>query len=276
MNADRAAIWVRRWVGIYTSGLPSEVRQERLDEIDDDLWSQLSDAAASARTDWSLTGEIVIRLVFGMPADLTWRVEQRHVARNEVPLESSASMVGRGPALLAILGGIGWVIWPIPQGLVGREWPADNSAVSWLLFVSVVLGTWALAGALFGLVMTFLDRIRGAVAVIGSLGAAVGGISVLGLFAGIVAMPIGSAAVMWDLGRAGVIGTRSARAHEVAALLFLVPLAVLFTNGALIDRPETAVPLLALAIPYGVSWISLGWSLRHGAPVPEQPAQGRP
>jgi hypothetical protein len=274
MNAERAAGLVRRWVGIYTRGLPAEIRQDRRDEIDDDLWSQVRDAAESARADESLTGEIVIRLVFGIPSDLSWRAEQRHVARKQVALERSPTMGGRVSAVLAMVGGIGWVTWPIPQALVGREWPADNPAVSWLLFITVVLGMWMLAAATFGLVATFQDRIRGGAAFLGSLGAAVGSISVFGLFGGIVLMPIGSAALMWDLGRVGVLGTWLSRAHVAAAILFLVPIAALFANGALIDHIETAVPLLALAIPYGFSWITIGWSLRHGAPAAAGPVEG--
>jgi len=276
MSADRAAGLVRRWVALYTRGLPAEVRQDRRDEIDGDLWSQMRDAAGSARTDQSLTGEIVIRLVFGIPADLSWRMEQRHVAGSHVAPERSSTMGTRATAVLAILGGVCWVTWPIPQGLVGRDWPADNPAISWLLFVSVVLGAWVLAAALFGLVTTFQDRIRGGAALLGSLGAAVGAISVLGPFAGIVAMPIGSAAVLWDLRRAGVLGAWLATAHVAGAILFLVPLVALFANGELIDRPETAVPLLALDVPYGLSWIAIGWSLRHGAAEPVRPVEGTP
>jgi hypothetical protein len=274
MNAERAARFVRRWVVLYTRGLPAEIRQERRDEIEDDLWSQEREAAGSARTDLSLAGEIVIRLVFGIPADLSWRMEHRHVVGSHVVPERSPTVGSRAIAALAIAGGIGWVTWPLPQGVVGRDWPADNAAVSWLLFVSVVLGAWALAGAMIGLIVTFPDRLRGITALVGSLGAGVGAISVFGAFAGIVAMPIGSAVLMWDLGRAGVLGTWLARAHVAAAILFLVPLVALFANGALIDHPETAVPLLALDIPYGFSWIAVGWSLRHGAPVPDQPAEG--
>ena len=276
MSAERAAAWVRRWVAIYTLGLPAEIRQERRDEIDDDLWSQTRDAAGSARADQSLAGEIVIRLVFGVPADLSWRVEQRHAAGSHAAPERSSTMGTRAIAVLAILGGIGWVTWPIPQALVGRDWPADNPTVSWLLFITVVLGAWVLAAAMIGLVNTFQERLRGPAAFIGSVGAVVGAVSVFGAFAGIVAMPIGSAALVWDLSRAGVLGTWLARAHVGAAILFLVPLVVLFANGTLLDHPETAVPLLALDIPYGFSWIAIGWSLRSGVPVLEQSTEAAP
>jgi hypothetical protein len=161
MNAERAAGLVRRWVGIYTRGLAAEIAQERRDEIDDDLWSQVRDASGSRRTDQSLTGEIVIRLVFGIPADLSWRLEQRRVAGKQVAPMRSSTMGTRAIAVLAILGGIGWVTWPIPQGLVGREWPADDPAMLWLLFISVVLAAWVLAAALLSLVTTFADGSEG-------------------------------------------------------------------------------------------------------------------
>jgi hypothetical protein len=182
----------------------------------------------------------------------------------------------RAIAVLAMLGGIGWVTWPIPQGLVGRDWPADNAPVAWLLFLTVVIGAWVLAAAMIGLVFTFPERLRGVAIFLGLIGAAVGATSVFGAFAGIVLMPIGSAVLIWDLRRTAAIGTWQARAHVAAAILFLVPLVALFANGALIDHPETAVPLLALDIPYGLSWIAIGWSLRHGAPVLEPRAQGAP
>jgi hypothetical protein len=273
MNAERAAGLVRRWVGLYTRGLPAEIRQDRLDEIDDDLWSQRRDAAESDRPDQSLTGEIVMRLVFGIPADLSWRVEQRHVTRNHVAPERNPTTGVRAIALLAIVGGVGWVVWPIPQATVGREWP-NEGFMPWLLFFSVVFGTWALAGATIGLVFGFQDRIREGAALIGSLGASIGAVSVLGLFAGIVALPLGSATLVRDLGHAGVLGPWQSRAHAVAAIIFFIPIVIIFANGALFDHPETAVPLMTLVLPYAFSWISIGWSLRHGTPVRERPAEG--
>jgi len=262
---------VRWWVGTYTRGLPAEIRQERRDEIDDDLWSQMRDAAQSGRADRSLAGEMVARLLFGVPADVSWRVEQGDGARTPGAPERSPTTGARVIALFAILGGVGWAIWPIPQALVGRTWPAGEP-VSWLLFFSVVLGTWALAAAIFGLVTEFQDRIRGGVALLATLGAVLGAFSVLGAFLTIVALPLGSAALAWDLGRGGVLGTRLTKAHVITALIFLIMIGVIITNPALYDDRATAVPLLMLAMPYAVTWIAIGWSLRHGAPVPERPA----
>jgi hypothetical protein len=273
MNAERSAGLVRRWVAFYTRGLPEQIREDRRDEIEDDLWSQLSDTAESARDERSLTGEIVMRLLLGIPSDVSWRVEQRHAARPPAPTDRNLTTGSRAIAFLATVGGIGWTIWPIPQALVGREWPAGEP-VSWLLFFSVVFGTWALAGATIGLVGAFQDRIRGGVAVTGSIGASIGAVSVFGLFAGIVALPLASALLLLDLGRAGVVGLWQSRAHATAAAIFFVPIVAFLMRPALIDEPATAVPLMTLAFPYAFSWIGIGWSLRHGAPVPAGPTTG--
>ncbi len=56
--------------------------------------------------------------------------------------------------------------------------------------------------------------------------------------------------------------------------MFVILIAVIFGNPALYDDRATAVPLLlTLTVPYAFSWIAIGWSLRHGAPVPEQPVE---
>jgi hypothetical protein len=268
MNAEAPARLVRRWVAVYTRGLPAAIRQDRRDEVEDDLWSQMNDAAQSGRSNGSVSGEIVMRLLFGVPADVTWRVEQGRLATSRAAPERGPVMNLRGVGVLAIVGGVGWAIWPIPQALVGRDWPI-NAPVSWLLLFSVFVGTWALAGATIGLEFRFQDRLRGIPALLGSLGAAAGGLSVLGAYVLIVFLPLGSAALMWELGRVGAMSNLLSRAHVASAILALIVFAVLMANVAILDTTAVAVPLLSLVIPYALSWIAIGWSLRHRVPMPE-------
>ena len=157
-------------------------------------------------------------------------------------------MGARVIAALAIVGGIAWAIGLVLQGLVGRGWPADARA--WLLMFGVVGGTWMLAGATLALITEFQDRIRTGAAALGSLGAVLGAASVTGLVAAIVALPLGSAALVWELGRAGVLGPRLARAQVAAALIFAITLGVFFANPALLDDPATGVPRMLLGWPY--------------------------
>jgi hypothetical protein len=273
MNSETPARVVRRWVALYTAGLPAAIRQDRRDEVEDDLWSQMNDAAEAGRGSGSVSGEIVMRLLFGVPADVTWRVEQGRLATSRATPERGPAMNLRGVAVLAIVGGVGWAIWPIPAALVGRDWPI-NAPVSWLLLLSVFIGTWALAGATIGLEFRFQDHLRGIPALLGSLGAAVGGLSVLGAYVLIVFLPIGSAALMWELGRIGAMSTRLSRAHVASAILVLIVFAVLMANVAIIDNAPAAVVLLSLVLPYAVSWIAIGWSLRHRVPMPEGGVSG--
>jgi hypothetical protein len=264
MSAERTAALVRRWVGLYTLGLPAEIKQRRRAEIDDDLWCQAEEAAASGRADRSLASEILTRLVFGVPADVSWRVEQRRRASAGVPYREEHAMNAPGTGLLAIIGGIGWAVFPIPQGLVGREWPAGDP-ISAVLFASMLAGTFGVAGALIGLVMAVQDKVRAWVPYVAATGMVIALLELVGMYLLVFFLPIISAVVLWELGRIGAVGTWQARAHVGAAVLFLAPAGGLALNPGLFDSQATSVPLMSLLIPYGISWIAIGSSLVVGA-----------
>jgi len=270
MNAERSAAWVRRWVGLYTLGLRPEIKQRRRDEIDDDLWCQAQDAAESRRADRSLGGEILTRLAFGVPADLSWRMEQARLAARQRQPRRVINMNAPGRALLAAIGGIGWTVWPIPQAIVGVTWPAGDP-LSAVLFVSVIGGSLALAGAMGGFVALASDRMRTWVAVAVSLGAVIGIFGVLAVSPAVVLIPVGSAVLMWELRRIGFLDARLALAHIAAAVVVVAVMVVIFNSTVLLDR-ATAVPVLALAIPYGLTWIAIGSSLYRSSIAASPPA----
>ena len=182
---------------------------------------------------------------------------------------------GRG--LLAILGGIAWAMWPIAQ-VAGREWGTEGPMALILIF-SILGGLWMLPAATIGLAFLAPDRIRPGVLAIGVLGALIGAFSVLGAYAAIVALPVASAAVLYELGRVGAIGPWTARAHVITAALVVVAFGLVWVPG-LLDNPATAVPALSLrelverrtafdliGFPYGLSWITIGWSLLRSRTV---------
>jgi hypothetical protein len=271
MNAAWTSGLVRTWVRMYTAGLPMEVRQARRHEIDDDLWCQAQDAAASGRSDRSLAGEIGVRLVLGMAADVSWRFDQARIRKAGSTRERRLAMNAPGRGILAILGGLGWVVLPIPQGIVGRDWPTEGW-LPWLLFVSVVGGSWALAGACAGLVGAVQDRIRPGIAIAVLLGCFVGAVSVLGAYAFIVGLPVASALLLRELARLGAVGAGLARAHIATAALTFVPIGAILTSGSLMDDPLLASSVLALVIPYAISWIVLGVGLVRPPAVVTQSA----
>jgi hypothetical protein len=261
MTPKYAAELVRQWVGLYTRGLPGQVRQDRRDEIDSDLWSQARDAEAPGHSERSVAVEILVRLLLGIPADLSWRIERNRLAHGAAVPQTSAKISVRPVALMAIFGGAGWVIWPIPLAIVGGTW-------AWLLWV---LGTLAMALATMGLILSVQDRIRPGLAVVSALGTSIGALSIGGAYGGVIGLMLGSAIVASELGRIGALSIRQVKAHVAAAVLTIISfLSILATAFSI---PWVAA--IAVFVPfllYGLSWIAIGWSLRHGVTIPERVA----
>ena len=72
---DRAAGIVRAWVGCYTVELPAEVASARREMIEADLWDETREAEQRGEGG-SIGRQRIGRLFRGIPADLTWRVDQ--------------------------------------------------------------------------------------------------------------------------------------------------------------------------------------------------------
>jgi len=60
---------VRLWTRVFTLGMSANVREWRRREIESDLWEHTHDRQPSP---WQLIG----RLIRGIPADVTWRIEE--------------------------------------------------------------------------------------------------------------------------------------------------------------------------------------------------------
>ena len=124
---------VRAWVRLYTAGLPADVRDERREEIDADLWEQAREAGMLARAPSDVRSQIVLRLLLGMPADVTWRIGQIGARqRGEATTERSGTMlairssskVTRGAVLLTVVFAIFTTMLAIQRILNG--WFADE------------------------------------------------------------------------------------------------------------------------------------------------------
>lgn len=72
--------WTRMWTRIYTIGLPADARGARRDEIASDVWEQAHAEALSNRAGAS----IFARSLAGIPADVSWRLEQSAAPRQIV------------------------------------------------------------------------------------------------------------------------------------------------------------------------------------------------
>jgi hypothetical protein len=174
----------RAWTALYTRGLPSDVRGERRDEIDCDLWEhqRLADLEQEPVTDTAAA--ILLRLIMGVPADMTWRIEAGANARSGKGTQMNDSWIMRGVLLAALL------VAFVPLGF-GVFYLFGGDADTWgSTFERVAV---SLAWIAVGLAMVaglLLSRSRPALG-LGLLAVGVIGISVIWFWAAVITLPIG-------------------------------------------------------------------------------------
>ena len=122
-----AAAVIRTWVGLYTRGLPRELREARRQELASDLWEQQQLSAFVNETPLETAGEMFARTLLGMPADITWRVQSQFATRSDTSLKMNDSGMTRA-TLMACLVIVAQV--PITATIIAvRNWPNDLSDV---------------------------------------------------------------------------------------------------------------------------------------------------
>jgi hypothetical protein len=130
----------RAWTALYTRGLPAEVRGERREEIDCDLWEHQRQADLQREPATNTAAAILLRLIMGIPADMTWRLEAGANARSGKGTQMNDSWTMRGllalalavaafPAVIGVLVAIGAngeidgtserLFWGISQTIIG-------------------------------------------------------------------------------------------------------------------------------------------------------------
>ena len=251
MNGSPIAGIVRGWVDLYTRGLPADGRAARRAEIEDDLWCEQAEAAAAGRSARSLDADLALRLILGIPSDLSWRLTH-HRGPDRTVLEKRASIGTRILGLLAIVAASSLFTLPILTG--GNREPVW--AWVWIPLWSII----AFTAAALGLALQFQDRI-GRLGAVGAIVVALGSALALGSMIvdayafGLAGIPMGSAMLMWDLARIGVLSRRASIAHLVSAAILLVGVPVI-----LVSQTNFALFLVGM-VGYLLSWIAIGVSL---------------
>lgn len=272
MTDGWAARFVRRWVELYTRGLPADVRDGRREEIDSDLWSQLEEARLIGRSHRSTTGEILVRLLAGVPADVSWRVAHRGGDRARSNLDRDAAPGTHVPALLAMTGGLSFALYGALILAVALTTPNFRIEDVYRDVIpgifAIVLGGGgiiAIGFATAGLVLQFQERMSPVAAIAGSVGA-MGGL--FGAFGGALVwlLWLTSAFVVWNLSLAGVLGRRLAAAHIVSAAFLMVAVGLALINTGL-------VALMVFMFPYSITLVAIGVSINRGVPASE-PSRG--
>jgi hypothetical protein len=255
MNGSRAATWVRAWVEFYTRGLPAELRAARRDEIDDDLWCQLEDAADQGR---DAAAELVVRLLLGVPADIGWSLSRR--GRTESwTVERRSSMTDRNLGALAMAGGLIYTSLAALFVLHGDALWSRGLGDAVLFATAAAALVLAIAGV--GLAWHHQERI-------GILGALGGGLVTIGAIAiiggNVILLVIGSAVLAAELGRAGVLSRLDWGVHVATAVVVAIGFGVLRVEAQFTSDVGRLL-IAAVIAPYFLSWVEIGFSLvrRH-------------
>lgn len=267
MNSRGVVSLVRGWVELYTRGLPPAVRAARRDEVEDDLWCQHDEADGIGRSPRSLAGEILLRLLLGMPSDLTWRTSQTGAIGQARP-ERSPSTAARVIGVLAIIGGATWgtliffTIFYTPTQGTGTTNPADT--------VLILAGGLALTGAIVGPAWLFQDQINSGVGLAAATGALAMVLVTFGVYEALLVVPVASTFLVWELLHIGVLSRALAVTHGLSAAGFVA----LFIS-AQIDYVATLSNhlLMALGVPYMLTWIIIGGVFLRGVPRVGEPAR---
>jgi hypothetical protein len=172
----------RAWAALYTRGLPSDVRGERREEIDCDLWEhrRLADIEREPVADTAVA--ILLRLVMGVPADIFWRLEAGANARSGKGTQMNDSWIMRGVLVAAVLVALAPTGLGISTLAGGGEWDSTFERIAASL-VWIAFGLAMGAGLL-------LSRSRPALG-LGLLALGVIGISVIWYWAAVITLPIG-------------------------------------------------------------------------------------
>lgn len=127
----------RAWSATYTRGLPQDLRAERREEIDSDLWDHRRLADLEREPVTGTAAHVLFRLLFGMPADLLWRIEAgsstqttRRTSLNDTPLMRIGLLAAMLPLALLVMFGVTFI-------LGNGDW--ENSTGHWLWRVAFVV-----------------------------------------------------------------------------------------------------------------------------------------
>ena len=257
MNRSFATRVVLGWVSLYTRGLPAEARLARRDEIESDLWSQREEARSICRSGLSLAVEILARLILGIAADVSWRLERGQEPDKRI--ERTADKATRFVALTAIVGGIAWAAGVVDWMVTAATDPGVKIWEMPLLAALGMIALVALSLSLGGLGYLLLSRLEASVGLIALLGACCGVMTALGSPSLVVFLPVASVVTMLDLPRVHALGWLPALLHAASAPAILVGVA------AYSDESLVGIAGLWFFI-YCMSWVAIGLDLLAGFP----------
>ncbi len=129
MTPERTARLVARWVRWYTRGLPADVAERRIGEIDADLHDHIAHDRAHGVGERRIALSVLSRLVRGLEADASWR------GRHAIATHRAAYRMGSGLAVATVLV-LFWLIGAV--GVIGESGDRADMMYLGVLAVGVV------------------------------------------------------------------------------------------------------------------------------------------
>jgi hypothetical protein len=255
-----AAGVVRRWVALYTSGLPTELREDRRADIEADLWGQLEEAGRIDRSALSTAIELFTRWLAGILADLSWRLEhQGGRAMTTAALPIGGSKAGAlGVGIATVIAGVGLaglllLFYVAAQAVAPADPYYIGGAGVWLVLIGI-FAEFMLAAALVGFAVRYSGRFHGLVVGTAATGAFVAAVAALGGYQLIVVLPVATVFVAWNLAWLRIAPAWLAAAHTLAGVSFMWVTVSLFQTypGSLIT------PIFLLTTPWPLTLTALG------------------
>jgi hypothetical protein len=103
MTPERMAELVARWVRFYTRNLSQPVAQRRIGEIEADLHDHIAHERAHGTSERHIARSIAGRMLRGLPADASWRIQMTSTSKDTMKPSSTSSRSAVRIALVTAL-----------------------------------------------------------------------------------------------------------------------------------------------------------------------------
>jgi cytochrome b6-f complex iron-sulfur subunit len=180
---------LRGWTALYTWALPAEQRRQRRDLVEADAWDQIDEAARGNESPVITATALLLRLLRGVPDDVTWRLSVH--ATTSVPIELSCRPGRRAmqpKESFLLTAGLSGLAWALVVVLVAAP-TAHSLAYAGLILMVVALAGWTIE-ARFELEVQDSSSVW-PIALAGGVGGAAAGLLVSAPWAGLLlALPL--------------------------------------------------------------------------------------
>jgi hypothetical protein len=164
---------------------------------------------------------------------------------------------------VAVFAGMCWGTLAIVAAVIG--WPSVQLYLD-IMSITGFASAVAFVVVLVGLAIQFHDQLTARAPLAATLAASGALLLAMGAHPLIVLFPLGSAILVWDLARLGIVSRQLAIAHGVCALGLLGLLVAMVLDYRIVFTGFN--PIVLVTVPYSLTWIGIGGALRPGVQGP--------